>query len=349
MQTANEFDKSVDIRHRTQAMGAGALRIYEFVADGKTVYELFTLESLAEVLGLPMSTMNGRYARGQLRKWMQPIINGYGRPARGFHLYQLQHVIDIVTTKGTSVAHDSNGSGVARQRLTTQVRDLVPTYFQGKQYYTVPSLANAFGVSETTVRKKLEKAGLMRHFIDLGTSLYGGRPKRGIDAKHLGDVKMAVVHGYIYSNPAQREMAREERAEAQEEMVGRIVPHVAPRGMQSYDESARAPVATVNSVKSFDSDAVAADLMGELDAILNPAAPAGVDQSLYAASAQPVDAETAANLTAGRAFQLEALVNDPDEPTDEDLRDTTYSLSMSQGEADRFIAEVKAARAAKGA
>lgn len=342
---------------RYETMGKGRLKIRGAYKDGQLIGEAFTLESLAHVLDMPMSTIDGRYARGKLAKWSVPIINGYGRPARGFPLPLLNDVIAIITTKGACVGHDVNGSGPAQIKPVRQANDLRPEYFAGQQYFTVPSLSYAFGYSETTIRKKLERAGLMCKFVNLASPEFGGRPKRGIPAKYLADVKLAITEGVTFMTGMERALHAAGYEQAKADMQASIAPHEPPppNSLRAWDRSTMAPVVPVkppvNAVNpAFDADLEVGDLMAQLEHIVAtamkvPAATIGAAPDHVPAPSTGAPEEEP-HVIAQRMWEMQrdALVAQDDEPTPAEYRDTCDMLALDKAASERFVAEVKAAR-----
>jgi hypothetical protein len=364
METVENYHPVTTTRIRLERMGSGQLKVHQTFKDGVLLHETFTLESLAHVLDIPMSTMDGRYNRAKLSKWNTPIQNGYGRPARGFPYVLLQDVINIINTKGAVVAHDANGSGPSTKRVR-QVQDLRPEYYEGGQYFTVPALSEAFGYSETTIRKKLQRAGLMSKFRDLHVSLYGGRPKRGIPQRYLGDVQLALEGGGSSVADVSRVLTQAggysaARAAAKQEMIERIVDHEppVPNSLRAWNRDTMAPAKPVNAVNY---DAVTDDLADQIERELAAIHIPGVTDKPEHKTTQPRDAgitasvppqpdedDPAAIQASMTRMHREALIQADEEPTQEELRDTVEMLSLDKAAADRFIADVRMARSQRG-
>ena len=369
------MDVSVEYRIREEKMGDGTLRIFETRIGGELAAEVFTLESLAHVMGMPMSTMEGRYKRAKLSRWMVPVPSMAGRPMRGFPYKLLETVIGAIQHPRAFIDQDAQGSRVAVPR-TTQIGDLVPEYYSGERYYTVAALARAFSLSETTIRNKLNIAGLMRRFQNLQSPPQGGRPKRGIHERHMAEVKMAIHDNVQFFTKYDTAIYRASGLlqQARDEMRAAVVPHTppAPGSLQAWDpfELAPATKAPVNDVYS-DTPEIQ-DLMAEIDAIaskikvdpgdpgtssLAPAehttpertlAEGTLDHMPSEREAQRLEREEqAANRRALIGPQRQLLINDPDEPTQEDLDDTCYALDLHGDEAHSFIQSVRDGRAEK--
>jgi hypothetical protein len=170
-----------EIARTTEPAGAGSLEIFTAYVDGVEVSKAFTLASLADVLGLPLPTIEGRYVRAKLKLWKIDIPSRAGRPTRGFPYSRLQDVLTILRTPGAVVKHDPNAGAIIPMR-GGDAFPLVVTKHEGHDYYTVPALADHFCVSPTTIRKKLTSAGLMNRAVNLATNQQGGRPARGFPA-----------------------------------------------------------------------------------------------------------------------------------------------------------------------
>lgn len=377
----NEF-AGYDIKISHVKMGEGYLEVRTALRGDTVLSETFTLASLGEVLGMPKSTLEGRYIRGNLKYWKVDIPMPAGRPARGFLKAQLQDVINILTTPGARVEHTPNRSDVSGLRVSRM--DLIPTFQGGERFYTTQAIADHFGLSATAVRHKLQKSGLYRRMTFLGSGPHGGRPRRAAPASMMADVKMAIADGATFKHELDRMMLPPgARTEAREYVRDHTAPHTPPpRGsMRAFDDETLSPVMpltplnSVNSIPAVDSgyDAAAAD--AELAAALDelsfrpnrgvvdsaggasvagspaesetPAKPNGgaMDEaSVRAAEA----AEREANLVVMRRRHLEALTELDRDVTAEELRFTAEMVYDTKPEQDAFIASVRAARVAAG-
>ena len=252
---SDKNDMVVIRKIRTEVMGSGQLVIYSTYIDNRVVAEAFTLESLAHVLDLPMTTLDGRYKRGRLSNWKVDIVGRSGRPMRGFPLAMLERVITIIVTPGAYVESTAEGTRPSRDRADLQ-NDLRPTMYMGRRFFTVPALAEAFGFSETTIRNKLTRSGLLKKMQDLGSSRNGGRPQRGFDEKYLAQVKMAIVEGAVFRSEMDRILhsATGRMDAARREVKGMIAPHTPlPKdSVRAYDHTTMAPAQPVNDVNSDD-------------------------------------------------------------------------------------------------
>lgn len=342
-----------------QQMGDAHLEIYTKTFNGNVVLEAFTLASLAEVLGMPMSTMEGRYARAKLHRLKVDIPMSSGRPARGFPLAMLEQVIQYVMTPGAQVVSTPN-SDTMEMKLHRITGDLIPVYHDGKPYFTLAAMAEHFGVSATTIRNKLQKAGLMRRLVNLGSGMYGGRPVRAMPESGMADVRMAIEEGARFQTELDRILSSATRKETGRQYVAdNVVQHTPPpRGsMRAWDGETLAPVVPMKPVNgvnykrdTFDSDALAQELAAELDAIM-AGAPKAVSGTVATVAAEPVqpapEPDAAVIRRQAWEWQLNALSGVAEEPTDQDLRDTCEMMELDRAESERFIGEVKAARAGR--
>lgn len=240
-------------RWRFELREFGTLQVYESWHGSTLVAEAFTLTSLADCMGLPISTVDGRYKRGRLTRFKVDIPINLGRPLRGFPYAYLGVVEAVIANPGVAVKEVGGVVSFTTPdrpgRKPAPIAPLEPTYFVGKPYYTMVSLARGLGLSHTTVRKKLKEAGMMRLFVDLGTPPQGGRPKRGIPERFLGQIKLVVDEGHSFRTALERAQAKLAGATqaAQAQMVQQIVPHERPGPLQAYDPVARMPVTRVPS------------------------------------------------------------------------------------------------------
>lgn len=350
---------------RRQQMGSSYLEIYTKTLNGQIMLEAFTLASLAEVLGWPMSTMEGRYARAKLHKFKIDIPMRSGRPARGFPLAMLDLVIQYVTTPGLRVESSPN-SDTFQIPKPVVAGELVPTYYDGKRYFTLPAMADHYGVSSTTIRNKLAKAGLLRRMVTLGSNPQGGRPRRGMPESAMGDVSLALDQGVQFKTELDRIMASavHGRPKGADYAAQHMPPHTPPvRGsMQAYDNEKLAPVVPIsqprlNAVNTrptprittggFDSKAMADELMAELSTLMTlskPSAPAKA--GTVAQPAQPsVATSDDPHVIKRQAWEWQAkALADVESLSDGDLRDTCEMLGLDKAAAERFVGEVKAAR-----
>lgn len=222
-----------------EQMGKGHLRVFELYLAGELISRAFTLESLASVLGLPPTTIDGRYQRGRLHHWKVDIPMPSGRPARGFPYKLLEQVIKIIMTPKAYVEADPNATR-AKAARRGQRGELVAENHMGKPHYTVPALAEAFALSETTIRKKLSKAGLLRYMVDLTPHAHGGRPKKGFPERMLAQVTAAIDFGTTFMSEQDIILARATGAIDRAEKQAREMVEVAER-------AAIVPVNTVNT------------------------------------------------------------------------------------------------------
>ena len=350
----------VEYKIREEQMGEGTLRIFDTYVGGELVASIFTLESLAHVMGMSMSTMDGRYKRARLARWMVPVPSMAGRPMRGFPYKLLDAVIAAIQHPQAFITGDAHGSRVSTPQ-TRQIGPLTPEYHLNQRYYTYPSLARSFGLSETTVRNKLNRAGLARRFENLGSPPQGGRPKRGIHERHMPEVKLALHDGAKFFTKYDTAMYRAVGAigQAREEVSRAVVPHTppAPGSTQAWDSYELAPVhkKPVNTVNPGAVDPSVADLMAEIDQITDkfevPPLATPADQPPQMLTPEQADKaqreEERANRRAMIGPMRQQLIDDPDEPTAELFADTVYALDLTGDDAKAFIESVKQARLAK--
>lgn len=355
METDIQFIPVTQTKIREMQMGKGTLRIHGTYIDGVLAGEAFTLESLAHVMDLPMSTMDGRYKRGRLSHWKVDIVGMSGRPARGFPFRLLNDVIRIIATPGGRVEANAHGTRAALD-VRGQEHDLRPVVHLNACYYTIPALAEAFNFSETTIRKKLAKSGLMRGMVNLQSPRQGGRPQRGFPESMLGQVKMAITDGVRFMTDLDRVLARATGAmsEAQLAMQSRIVPLALPPtgSLRAFDHATMAPLAPVNAVKSAAGDLQLAALDAELNALMAqskmPAETATTHNVSPPAEPEPSVAATAeeeANRTAMVGFYRKELLEQVEEPDVEQYEYVVDALALDKVAGDAFVAEVKAERA----
>lgn len=353
-------NRIIETKYREEPYADGRLRVIETYVNSQLVTEVFTLESLAYCMGMPMSTMDGRYKRAKLARWMVPVPSMAGRPMRGFPYQLLAPVVQAIMHPHSVVTQDANGSGLNYQRRK-QLSELRPEYFNGEPYYTVASLAHSFGLSETTVRNKLNVAGLMKRFQNLSSPAQGGRPKRGIPQRYLAQVKL-ILDGtarYVTAYDMALMKATGQYQQAKEDVQNMIIPHTPPvkGSMQAWDSYELAPVhkKPVNTVNPGAVDPSIVDLMAEIDQITDKfevpplATPTGQPPQMLtpeqAAKAQRE--EEMANRRAMIEPMRQQLIDDPDEPTDELFADTVYALDLTGDDAKAFVESVKQARLAK--
>lgn len=193
--------KVSETRVRHERMGKGHLKIYTRYVAGVQVEEAFTFQSLADVLGLPMGTLEGRYNRGRLYHWKVDIPTGESRPVRGFALPLLGEVIRVVETPGSRVQAEGNEEFVVGRggRRGTVRTPLAIETIAGKRYITVPALAEHFGMSITTIRNKLQASGLSAVAQEIPSSTQrGGRPRKVYPASMEEQLREAIDHGATF-------------------------------------------------------------------------------------------------------------------------------------------------------
>lgn len=364
MEDATTYARALETKITRHQSGAGYLEVHTKYANGQKIMEAFTLASLAEVLDMPMTTMEGRYARARLNHWKVDIPTGTGRPTRGFPLAQLADVVHLIRTPGAFVKYTPNGDEINKQQRDVAAAPLVPTYHLNKPYFTMQALADHFGYSATTIRNKLQKAGLMRRMVNLGTSPHGGRPSRGIPESALADVKLAIVDGAKFITEIDRVIASAggQREQAKEYVRENIAPHTPPPAgsVRAWDHDTLAPVIPLNAVnppkrttaaRQVSTDQIADEVAAELESIIaqhakpEPYAPPLAGDRTPAETV-PSPAEPEVDMEALVAMHRETLIGAAEEPTEQDYADTVYMLNLSKADADQFVAEVKAARGA---
>lgn len=155
--------------------------------DGNVTREVFAFSSLADVLDVPMSTLEGRYARSPLKQIKVNIRTGAGRPARGFLLTHLDDVLAVLAGPGALPASESKPEPSAPYRPSTG--ELVPVIHNGEPHYTIQSLADYYGVTAQTIRNRIRAAQLEARLVPTTSTPQGGRPRLAF--RH---VDMPVVH-----------------------------------------------------------------------------------------------------------------------------------------------------------
>lgn len=154
--------------------------------EGNVVNEAFAFASLANVLALPLPTLEGRYNRSNAKTQKINLRTGAGRPARGFPLAMLQQVIDAMLTPGARFAA-STAPAAAR------AQPLVATPHNGVMHYTVQSLADHYGVTAQTVRNRVRAAGLDKLMVPLvSPTQQGGRPRLAFKAEDMVSVRIVM-------------------------------------------------------------------------------------------------------------------------------------------------------------
>lgn len=199
----------VQTKIRRVQMGRGYLKIYSRMVNDQVLTEAFTLQSLAECMGLPAGTVEGRYHRGRLFNWKIDIPTGESRPVRGFPLPLLEQVMTILTTRGARVESTGNTDKVVgRQPKGDAKFPLVYEKHAGQQYITIPALADHYGRSTTAIRNRLVKSGLLAKAVNLNSPAQGGRPRRGWPVSLQAQLIDAIENGAHFFNEFQSAMAR---------------------------------------------------------------------------------------------------------------------------------------------
>lgn len=320
----------IQIRRRQERFMAGQLSIIERVIDGEVKDTFFTFDSLTSVLDLPKSTLEGRYARARLSKWKQELQNGYGRPARVFPLHMRDAVINLLLTPGAKVRTAADEDSVEMPHHLETKRGMAPlnsVMYEGARHFTIKALAEHFNYSETTIRKKLERANLLGRMTDLTSSRHGGRPRRGFHEKDLRYVFLAVQNDVNFGQGAEAVASRGGVVTsailkaAHDTSFANLAPHTElPKGsLRAWDEARQAPVSALNSVNSTEPDATTIDIMAALSGLL-------VDPPAQTTSPQPVIASVPAQpgIVEHRA---EHRAEDRPSPLDEFMQHATVTLA----------------------
>lgn len=162
--------------------------------DGNIVFEAFTFASLSSVMGIPLTTLEGRYARSNARHHKVDLYSGAGRPMRGFPLDMLETVVEVFADPQAKFS----APGVASRARPDRV-PLTPVVADGVQYFTVQALADHYGLSTTTIRNKLTQAGLIQRMVPIDTTTKGGRPRKGFRQADLGEVQLVIGEGHKFA------------------------------------------------------------------------------------------------------------------------------------------------------
>lgn len=181
----------------------GKLEIHTLV-DAKTgeTTELFTLASLADVLGISRTTLEGRYNRTNAKIHKVDIPNGPGRPIRGFRMDLLETIIHAFTSSGASFA------GHAVNTPPPEPGTAQFTEYKGERYYTPAALADYYGVSVSTIRNRLRDSGMMGRLVNLVEHPRAGRPPVALHEKDLADAHLAIHHKITMADDDAAELAR---------------------------------------------------------------------------------------------------------------------------------------------
>lgn len=271
-----------EVTHRTELVGDGVLDIYTVSVGGQVILEAFPLASLASVLNITETTLEGRYTRTGLRMLAVSIPGKGGRPLRGFELRRFDEVTSVLTNPKSRIAIDANAGTYLPPEMTTHL-PLVWTAHGGKNYITPQAIADHFGLSLSTVRNRLHDSGLARRAETLPPGANGGRPRRVYPEAMMADIKLAVVDGDKFRNVFDRALIPAgSKAKAQDYVEANSVyqPPVA------FDRSAGhlAPVVPIggralNGVNTprvaggFNTKAMADELVAELETIFSTARP----------------------------------------------------------------------------
>ena len=162
-------------------------------ADGNVTQEAFTFASLASVLDVSPTTLEGRYARSNAKNVKINLRSGAGRPQRGFPLALLDDVIDAMTAP--RARFDDSKPNNQTTNTPAHPRTLVPLLHNGEPHYTVQALADYYGVTTQTVRNRIKAAGLEARLVPTSSSAQGGRPRLAFRYVDLELVHTAVGYG----------------------------------------------------------------------------------------------------------------------------------------------------------
>lgn len=255
----------IAVRQRYSPLGRGHLITFEYSnEDGQVVGEVFTLASMADVLGVTLPVIEARYRRGNLKVWHVDIYTGYSRPIRGFPKDKLDAVLHVLQTRGARVALTPEQQSVeddARRGQAAVGGQLVPLMVGGEPRYTIQALVTHTGMAESTVRKRLSRAGLLRRMVDLPLSPRGGRAQRAFTAANVDEALMVLAPGFTPDGLL--------RTQIQKEMASVATP-------QPESQPVPDPVAQPAAVSVGDGEAMAADIeaaMASLDLDAEPAQP----------------------------------------------------------------------------
>lgn len=202
MHAENNYPSDGRVREYRKTQN-GILEVFLTFSCGQLVQEAFSLDSLPNVLGLAMTTVEGRYVRGHLHLKKVDIPTGAGRPKRGFLMEDFEEIMNVILTKRATLTAKSTN----HTTTNSQAYPLVAEQFGGKGYYTMDALARHFSLSPTTVRNKLTAAGLMNRRVTLGSNPLGGRPKRGFPESMGAQLKLALVDGESFATDIDRVLA----------------------------------------------------------------------------------------------------------------------------------------------
>lgn len=175
--------KEPEVRYeqRYDRFGKGYIEVYKRIypkSGGKPDEDFFVYTSLMDALEVTRSHLNNQYIKANMAAVVEFIPTGYGRPVRAFPLGMKEQIAELVTNPGGrrfAGAPRTGGSVVV-----PHVGDAPPAVHRGERYYTFDVLAQMYGVSDTTVRKRLRRAGLDRYFTSLSERGQSGRPRRGL-------------------------------------------------------------------------------------------------------------------------------------------------------------------------
>lgn len=173
---------------------SGILTVFKNLDDRAPGDELFTFASLADVLDLPLSTLEGRYARANLKAWKVDVRNAAGRPVRCFPIARLDDVITVLTTPGATIARTD-------QPRIFQHGQLAYTEHGGERFYTPQHLADNYNVTVTTIRNRLKAAGMLDRMVPINTAFGAGRPKVGFRHEDISAVLRYLDEWAGYRTP----------------------------------------------------------------------------------------------------------------------------------------------------
>lgn len=181
----------------------GQLEVH-VITNSKTgdTTEFFTLASLADVLSISRTTLEGRYNRTNARVHKVDIPNGPGRPIRGFPIDLLETITHAFTSTGATFANNIPDTPPPEPGMAQH------TEYNGERYYTPQALADYYGVSVSTVRNRLRVSGMMNRLVPLVEHPRAGRPPVALHERDLSDAHLAIHHQLTMVNDGAAQLAR---------------------------------------------------------------------------------------------------------------------------------------------
>jgi hypothetical protein len=174
--------------------GKGHLELFDVYRGDEHVGQFFSFRSLPEVLGMPLGTLEGRYSRGRLHTAKRDIATGQSRPIRAFPMERFDEIVAVIRTPGARMV--SELERVEREHVARGPSGLpleVRTVGRNK-YITLRAVADHYGKSLTTIRTRLDVAGLLKKAQDvyLNPSAHGGRATKCFPAELGEQIKRAI-------------------------------------------------------------------------------------------------------------------------------------------------------------